>query len=293
MRSDAPRPAARDRRPDRWHRRRDGPPGRAPAHPASTATAEPVDPAHPPQDGGSLAGDEARRAVAPPGAHRPGGARDRLHRRGRLLAGHRRAPRPRRRGARGRSPRSRPARPGLGRDGGDRDLARIPTGSCATRCSTSATSPASARCTPPSSASSAASIPRPRWERCRTCAGWCAGGVRCSCSTRSAPSSRPPATSANESGCGSTAATSRRAAAVAHPSRSPSWASGTRACVVLVPELPAAQVMVTKPFTLFFGLAEGLLAAASSRRPSRSCPSAGGPGPCPSSPCPARPTTRV
>ena len=50
-----------------------------------------VDAAHPPQDGGRLAGARARPALAPPGAHRPGRARDRRRGRGRLLARHRRA----------------------------------------------------------------------------------------------------------------------------------------------------------------------------------------------------------
>ena len=163
---------------------------------------------------------DRRPALATPRPPGPGRPHHRRQGRGRLLARRRRAPRARRRGARPSvtsartcsAPTGTPTRP---------YAACWPsrTARCARRCSTSATSPGSATCTPPSCASSAVCTRGPRSARCPTCAGWCCARTRCSTSTRSGRSSPRPGACASASGCGSTAGTGRRAGAAAPRSR--------------------------------------------------------------------------
>ena len=123
----------------------------APADP-DRARHRALDAAHPPQDGGRRGGSIAPASAGAGRPTRPGwccgiaGGRGR-----RLLARHRRAARHRRRGRRRRPPRPRPARSRLGRRRGAAPTRRrAGAHRSARRCSTSATWPASATCTPPS-----------------------------------------------------------------------------------------------------------------------------------------------
>ena len=213
---------ARHRRPRRRHRRRDGLPRQAPAHPDRSGDERWTLHTHLKMEG-------TWQVLAPGPAVAAPGATPR--------ASCSRPARPRRSASRSGSSSCSTAPPRttsvghLGPDllGPDWDEeralgqpARRPRATArARRCSTRPTWPASATCTPPSSASPRASTPRRRSARCPTCAGWSAARTRCSSSTRSAPCSPPPATCGSASGCGSTAATGRRVAAAARRS----WSS--------------------------------------------------------------------
>ena len=214
-----PGPPARDRGPVRRHRGRHRLPRQAPAHPGRPGTGC-LDAAHPPQDGGHLAGARPRPALATPRAPGPGRPHHRRQGRGGLLARRGRAPRARRRGHGRRSPRPGPARPRLGRRRGRTP----PAGRAGPPGARRAAGPAQPRrhrqhvrrravlrrwCAP-------ADPGRRRWP---TCAGWSCARTRCSTSTRSGRSSPRPGACASASGCGSTAATGRRAGAAAPRSR--------------------------------------------------------------------------
>ena len=112
-----------------------------------------------------------------------------------------------------RPPRARPARPGLGRGRGAAPAAaRTPTDRWARRCSTRRVSPASATCTPPSSASSSGAAPTDAGRRrCPTWRGSSGGPSRCSSRTSPGPPRPRPATCASRSGStGATKAPCRR-----------------------------------------------------------------------------------
>ena len=232
-------PAARHRRPHRRDRRRDRRPRQAPAHPHRAAPT--TDPAHPPQDGGRLAGLPPRRALAAPGAHRRGwSSRPRAGRPSASRSASSSCSPATAEDERRRAPRPRPARPRLGRRRGGR---RLPRPRRADR--RGAARPAQPRRHRQPLRRRALlhhrGAPGTPVATCPTCARLVRRAPQMLEGNKERAGSPRPATCAGATGCGSTAATGQPCRRCGTRSRSRCRAGRTRAGDVLVPQLPARR----------------------------------------------------